>query len=126
LLDSSIKRSANAPRAGAGGARSAKAPVLVCILLVVSLAGCNKLNNKLQSWVGQPREKLIKEFGPPAREMRLMDGRTVVWFQPPSSSDADEFPVASCRKVFHLDKNGIVTSASAQNCVGICLGPHCW
>jgi hypothetical protein len=101
-----------------------KAMVLGYILFAVSIADCTRLDNKIQAWVGQPRDKLIKEFGPPTREMRLIDGRTVIWYEPRPTDPADQ-PQA-CREIFHLDSNGIVTSASEQNCVGLCLGPHCW
>jgi len=91
-----------------------KALFFVCILFVFSCAGCRTLDGRMQSQVGQPRDKLIEKFGPPDRDMRLMDGRTVLWFQ-----------TGACREIFRLNRKGIVTSASAHDCVGVCLGPYC-
>ena len=91
--------------------------VSVCIGLLFALwcMGCRTLDGKMQRQVGQPRDKLIEKFGPPERDIRLMDGRTVLWFH-----------TGVCRVIFHLNREGIVTSASAHDCVGVCLGPYCW
>jgi len=102
-----------------------KGLVLVWILLIVSCVGCRTLDGKMQHQVGQPRDKLIEEFGPPDREINIGDGRTVVWYQPWGRNPAD-YPFGTCLEIFHFNKKGIVTSASAHNCVGVCLGPYCW
>ena len=105
--------------------------VLVCILFVFSCVGCRTLDGKMQRQVGQPRDKLIEEFGPPQRELRLMDGTTALWFQRGPSGKfsftaGGGYPAGTCREVFYLNRKGIVTSASVHDCVGVCLGRYCW
>ena len=97
-------------------AKPLSALVSIALLSAVWCLGCRTLDGKMQRQVGQPRDKLIEKFGPPERDIRLMDGRTVLWFQ-----------TGACREIFHLNREGIVTSASsAHDCVGVCLGPYCW
>jgi len=99
--------------------------VAIGFLFALWYMGCRTFYDKMQRQVGQPRDKLIEEFGPPQRDMRLMDGRTVLWFQPLSRGPTD-YRHETCREIFYLNRKGIVTSASAQGCVGVCLGPYCW
>jgi hypothetical protein len=99
--------------------------VSIGLLFAFWCMGCRTLDTKMQHQVGQPRDKLIEEFGPPDREINIGDGRTVVWYQPWGRNPTD-YPFGTCLEIFHLNKKGIVTSASAHNCVGVCLGPYCW
>ena len=99
--------------------------VRIALLFAVWCTGCRTLDGKIRHQVGDSRDELIEEFGQPDREMRLTDGRTVLWFQPWSHKPTD-YTTATCLEIFHLDSKGIVTSATTHGCDGFCVGSHCW
>src|SRR5215475_7652686 len=96
------------------------APAAALVLLVL-LGGCNTLNDRMQSWIGQPRDKLIDVWGPPDREEKRADGATSLLYLQESargyaagnaSRISGAYSAGACRMVFNLDGAGIVRSCS--------------
>lgn len=53
-------------------------------LITPLLAGCPSTAKQYHDWVGQSADDFFIEFGPPAREQTLSDGRRVVRHYPGS------------------------------------------
>jgi len=102
--------------------------VFIGLLSALYCLGCSTLDEKMQARMAEPRDKLIEDFGPPDNEIGLSNGgRSLVWIQPWASGDSKGFSAGTCRKVFNLNNEGLVSSASAHGCGwGVCLGRFCW
>jgi hypothetical protein len=88
---------------------------------LVFAAACGTLGDKMRSWVGQPRDKLVRVWGPPDKETPLGDGGTSLLYVQQSAGGYAEgtqngfsgvYSAGTCRMVFNLDSAGIVRSGS--------------
>ena len=79
------------------------------------------LGDKMQSWVGQPRDTLVQKWGPPDKEAPLQDGGTSLLYGQQSAvglgaGNAIFFfarsSAGTCRMIFNLDRGGIIRSSS--------------
>jgi hypothetical protein len=90
---------------------------------LLSAAACSTLTlrDKLRTWVGQPRNKLVQAWGPPDRETALGDGGTSLLYVQQSAGGytlGDSYGVSggysegTCRMIFNLDSAAIVRSGA--------------
>lgn len=94
----------------------------VCLLLaLVLLGGCTTLNDRMQTWIGQPRDRLISAYGPPDQETKLNDGgASLVYVQQLAGGSGNSgnysYSSSTCRMIFTADGRGVVTSCSNYGC----------
>ena len=93
----------------------------VAVLGLLSTAACTTLRDKMRSWVGQPRDKLVQVWGPPDKETALGDGGTGLLYVQQSAGGyaggnangfSGVYSAGTCRMIFNLDSAGIVRSWS--------------
>ena len=89
-------------------------------LLIVLLTGCQTVEEQMAGYVGQHRDYLVSNWGPPAEEKKLKNGdyRLVYREQNPLIHPGQYVDPASniCEKVFTTDSRGIIKSFSHENC----------
>ena len=95
--------------------------LFVLWLIGVGLPGCAaSLDKRMAGYVGQHRNELVNNWGPPAEETKLKNGGTRIVYR-------EELPLIHpsqyvdpslriCEKVFLTDANGIIKSYSHDNC----------
>jgi hypothetical protein len=89
-------------------------------ILSILLAGCATVEEQMAGYVGQHRDYLVSNWGPPAEEKKLKNGgsRLVYKEQNPLIHPGQYVDPASniCEKVFTTDSRGIIKSYSHDNC----------
>ena len=90
-------------------------------LMSVGLPGCAaSLDERMAAYVGQHRNELINNWGPPTEESQLKKGGTRIVYvegNPLIHPNQIVTPALSvCEKVFITDAQGIIKSYSYQNC----------
>ncbi len=95
--------------------------LLQTLLLLTAALGCFQTQSKvMESWMGQPGDRLIQSWGAPDRSEALSDGtRVLTWV----SVWADQQGQATCRKSFTLNKGGTVEKWSFSGCPTIWIEP---
>ncbi len=89
-------------------------------ILSVLVSGCATVEEQMAGYVGQHRDYLVSNWGPPAEEKKLKNGgsRLVYKEQNPLIHPGQYVDPASniCEKVFTTDSRGIIKSYSHDNC----------
>ena len=90
------------------------------VFLSVLVVGCATVEEQMAGYVGQHRDYLVSNWGPPAEEKKLKNGgsRLVYKEQNPLIHPGQYVDPASniCEKVFTTDSRGIIKSYSHDNC----------
>lgn len=94
---------------------------LSLILIVsISVAGCATVEEQMAGYVGQHRDYLVSNWGPPAEEKKLKNGgsRLIYREQNPLIHPGQYVDPAAniCEKVFTTDSRGIIKSYKHENC----------
>ena len=86
----------------------------------VLVAGCATVEEQMAGYVGQHRDYLVSNWGPPAEEKKLKNGgsRLIYREQNPLIHPGQYVDPASnvCEKVFTTDSRGIIKSYKHENC----------
>lgn len=86
----------------------------------VLLAGCSTLDDKMGRYLGESRDKLVKDWGPPSEEELLKKGgRRLVYLEQRPLAYASKHVDTSlriCEKAFVTDSRGTIKSYSHNNC----------
>ncbi len=96
-------------------------PFLSFILIVsVLVAGCATVEEQMAGYVGQHRDYLVSNWGPPAEEKKLKNGgsRLIYREQNPliHPNQYVDPALRICEKVFTTDSRGIIKSYKHENC----------
>ena len=93
------------------------------LILLILMAACASLDDKMASWVGHHRDELVIKWGPPAQESQLSDGGAVLLYLEeggsvimPMGNTFANIPMGTCRMQFATDRTGKITSWSYRNC----------
>lgn len=81
-----------------------------------ALAGCLGMDN-LESWKGHSAADLIYAWGPPDKQEKLPDGRSVLSY---SHSHAIEGTSYDCEATFRINASGTVEETDAEGNIGGC------
>lgn len=92
--------------------------ILWILAALPALAGCLGVDN-MESWKGHQAADLIYAWGPPDKQERLPDGRSVLSY---SSSHAIKGTDYACEAMFRVDASGTVRDAEASGNIGGCNG----
>ena len=88
----------------------------ICLLVV----GCASLDDRMGKYVGQHRNELVNNWGPPSEETKLKKGGTrIVYYEQNPLIHPNQIvnpELMNCEKVFITDARGIIKSYSHNNC----------
>jgi hypothetical protein len=89
-------------------------------ILSVLLAGCATVEEQMAGYVGQHRDYLVSNWGPPAEEKKLKNGGSRIVYREQNPlihpSQYVDPALRICEKVFITDSRGIIKSYSHDNC----------
>jgi cytochrome c oxidase assembly factor CtaG len=90
---------------------------LLMIPLLLILAACGTIKERMEPWVGKHQDQLISTWGPPTNSATLTDGRqSLVYVTQGYNTEFGLRCYGTCRKVFTTDKSGVVHSFNYSGC----------
>jgi hypothetical protein len=90
------------------------------VLLGILFASCASLDERMAKYVGQHRDELVNNWGPPHEETKLKKGGTrIVYYEQNPLIHPNQIidpALSNCEKIFITDSRGIIKSYRHENC----------
>jgi len=90
------------------------------VIIGILFAGCASLDERMAKYVGQHRDELINNWGPPSEVTKLKKGGTrIIYYEQNPLIHPNQIidpALNNCEKIFITDSRGIIKSYSYENC----------
>jgi len=90
------------------------------VIIGVLFASCASLDDRMAKYVGQHRDELVNNWGPPNEETKLKNGGTqIIYYEQNPLIHPNQIidpALNNCEKIFRTNSRGIIKSYKHVNC----------